>query len=154
VEKLRASSYLTTTKYTIKLAARSDTPGNWFAFGLNWKKMLLVAMGTVEAGIHLNQLDTSAVSVSGDGKSITVNLPPTMIRNRDYSLSNDPSEPYVYTSSGGWFANTSLETRSIVLGFEVPPSGCRSSPALGMGRGTLPTRRAHRQGAFFVCGSR
>src|SRR5512143_3824275 len=86
IEKIRAASYLTTTKYTIQVVAKSETPG-FLIFG--WAKMLIIAKGTVEAGIDLNQLTAKDVSVSEDGKSITVTLPPVMIRNRDYSLSND-----------------------------------------------------------------
>jgi hypothetical protein len=44
--------------------------------------------------------------VSEDGKSITVTLPLVMIRNRDYSLSNDLNDTRVYDASNGLFADT------------------------------------------------
>jgi hypothetical protein len=58
VEKIRAASYLTTTKYTIQVVAKSETPG-FLIFG--WAKMLIIAKGTVEAGIDLNQLAAKGV---------------------------------------------------------------------------------------------
>lgn len=107
VEKIRGLSDLTTTKYTMSIVVKSDTPGNWWAFGQDYKKMLLVAKGTVEAGVDLNQLQLTDVNVSDDGKNITVNLPPVMIRNRSNCLSNNPEDTYVYNASSGIFADTS-----------------------------------------------
>lgn len=127
VEKIRSASYLTTTRYTIRLVASSNTPGNWWALGQDYKKMLLVAKGTVEAGIDLKQLDASDVSVSEDGKSITVTLPPVKILNRNYSLSNDPMDTYVYDASSGLFADTTnqqTELRS-TANEELVKSACK-----------------------------
>jgi hypothetical protein len=111
VEKLRAASYLTTTKYTIQVVVKANNPGSWWLLGLDYKKALLVAKGRVEAGIDLNQLAASDVIVSGDGKSITVNLPPVNIHNRDNCLSNNTTDTYVYSYSSGLFADiTTLQT--------------------------------------------
>jgi hypothetical protein len=111
VENLRAVGYLTTTKYVIQVVVKADNPGTGWLFGQEYKKMLLVSKGTVQAGIDLDQLATSDIIVSDDGKSITVNLPPVMIHNRDNCLSNKEGDTYVFKASYGWFANiTSLQT--------------------------------------------
>jgi hypothetical protein len=71
----------------------------------NYENALMIAKGTVEAGIDLNQMDPSDVKISEDGKEISVKLPPVIILNRDYILSND-QDTRVYRPKDGLFANT------------------------------------------------
>ncbi len=96
IEKIGQVSELTTTKYTIQLVAKSETVGRWFLLGTTNVKMLQIAKGTVRAVLDLSKLDESAVSVSDDGKSVTVHLPQVKIFDRDQILSSNPSDMYVY----------------------------------------------------------
>jgi hypothetical protein len=112
IDKIEQVSELTTTKYTIQLVAKSETVGEWYTFGATNVKMLLIAKGTVRAGLDLAKLDASAVIVSDDGKSITVNLPPVKIFDRDHILSSNPADTYVYDVQKGIAADTtSTETQ-------------------------------------------
>ena len=92
VDKIEQVSELTTTKYTIQLVAKNETVGGWLLLGTTNVKMLLIAKGTVRAGLDLAKLDASAVTVSGDGKSVTVHLPQVKIFDRDHILSSNPSD--------------------------------------------------------------
>gem|GEM_PF-5385860 len=106
IEKIEQVSELTTTKYTIQLVAKSETVGAWYLLGATNVKMLLVAKGTVRAGLDLAKLDASQVIVSDDGKSVTINLPPVKIFDRDYILSSNPDDVYVYDVQKGIVADT------------------------------------------------
>ncbi len=60
-------------------------------------RMMMIVKGTVEAGLDLNQLKASNISLSEDGKSITLHLPPvTILTEPEYILSNNFDETYVY----------------------------------------------------------
>jgi hypothetical protein len=141
IEKIRAVSHLTTTKYTIRVVARSETPGTWWILGQDYKKMLMVAKGTVEAGFDLYQLNELNVSVSEDGKNITVTLPPVMILNRDYCLSNTPEDTYVYNASSGLFANTTNQQTQLreAANNELVISACKANI---MGQATIDAKTA------------
>ncbi|MCX6078806.1 MAG: DUF4230 domain-containing protein [Chloroflexi bacterium] len=112
IDKIEQVSELTTTKYTIQLVAKSEAVGEWYTFGATNVKMLLIAKGTVRAGLDLSKLDASAVIVSDDGKSVTVNLPPVKIFDRDQILSSNPTDTYVYDVQKGIVADSmSTETQ-------------------------------------------
>lgn len=116
IHKIEQVSELTTTKYSIQLVAKSETVGEWYTLGATDVKMLLIAKGTVRAGLDLEKLDASAVIVSDDGKSVTVNLPPVKIFDRDQILSSDPSDTYVYDVKKGIAAdsmNTETQLRGV-----------------------------------------
>ena len=106
IDKIGQVSELTTTKYTIQLVAKSETVGGWYLLGTTNVKMLLIAKGTVRAGLDLEKLDASEVRVSDDGKSVTVHLPPVKIFDSDHILSSDPSDTYVYDVQKGIAADT------------------------------------------------
>lgn len=75
-------------------------------------KMLLIAKGTVRAGLDLEALDASDVTVSDDGRSVTVRLPQVKIFDRDHILSSNPSDTYVYDIQKGIAADaTNTETQ-------------------------------------------
>lgn len=106
IDKIEQVSELTTTKYSIQLVAKSETVGGWFLLGTTNVKMLLIAKGMVRAGLDLAKLDASDVSVSDDGKSVTVHLPQVKIFDRDQILSSNPSDTYVYDVQKGIAADT------------------------------------------------
>ena len=106
IDKIEQVSELTTTKYTIQLVAKSETVGGWFLLGTNNVKMLLIAKGTVRAGLDFAKLDASEVIVSDDGKSVTVHLPQVKIFDRDQILNSNPSDTYVYDVQKGIAADT------------------------------------------------
>lgn len=88
---------LTTTIYTAQqLAEKRHDRGTW-DLPLSSYRMVMVMKGTVEAGLDLNQLHVSDVSMSEDGKTITVKLPAVMIlTDPEYVLSNDDEDTYVF----------------------------------------------------------
>jgi Protein of unknown function (DUF4230) len=73
-------------------------------------KLLLIASGNVVAGVDLSKLRDSDVTLSPDGKSITLRLPPSEIFSK--SLDNDRTR--VYDRQTGLFANQQkdLETQA------------------------------------------
>jgi hypothetical protein len=92
-------SQLTTTIFTIQQVVeggynKASERLNLFG-GDFW--MIMVVKGTVEAGLDLDQLDTSDVIVSEDGKNITVNLPPVKILTEiSHIVSSNSGDTYVY----------------------------------------------------------
>jgi hypothetical protein len=110
VQQIRQISRLETTTYTIErvIEARQSDP-NWPDW-LRGDKLLLIANGTVVAGVDLEKLEASDVVVSPDGQAVTVTLPPAEIFNLDAILNN--SRTRVYDRQQGLLAppNEGLET--------------------------------------------
>jgi len=75
-------------------------------------RLLLIASGEVVAGVDLSKLKDSDVTISQDGKSITLKLPPSEIFSK--SLNNDRTR--VYDRQQGLLApeNKDLETQARV----------------------------------------
>jgi hypothetical protein len=73
-------------------------------------RLLLIASGEVIAGVDLAKLKDSDVTISSDGKTITLRLPPSEIFSK--SLNNDRTR--VYDRQTGIFApeNKDLETQA------------------------------------------
>jgi uncharacterized protein DUF4230 len=73
-------------------------------------RLLLIASGDVIAGVDLSKLEDSDVTISPDGKTITLRLPPSEIFSK--SLNNDRTR--VYDRQTGIFAaeNKDLETQA------------------------------------------
>ncbi len=73
-------------------------------------RLLLIASGDVIAGVDLAKLKDSDVTISADGKTITLRLPPSEIFSK--SLNNDRTR--VYDRQTGIFAseNKDLETQA------------------------------------------
>ena len=73
-------------------------------------RLLLIASGDVIAGVDLAKLKDSDVTISSDGKTITLRLPPSEIFSK--SLNNDRTR--VYDRQTGIFAaeNKDLETQA------------------------------------------
>jgi hypothetical protein len=100
ITDIQQVSRLTTTIYTIQQVTEGGTkrddchPIN--VLGRDYW-MIMVVKGRIEAGLDLAQLNVSDVSVSEDGKSITVNLPPVTIHTkRSQILSSNKEGTYVY----------------------------------------------------------
>jgi hypothetical protein len=110
VQQIRQISRLETTTYTIErvIEARQSDP-QWPDW-LRGDRLLLIANGTVVAGVDMEQIQPSDVVVSPDGKSVTITLPPAQIFNRDAILNNAKSR--VYDRQQGLLAppNENLET--------------------------------------------
>lgn len=112
VQEIREISRLETTTYTIErvIEARQSDP-TWPDW-LRGDRLLLIANGTVIAGVDLEQLQPSDVIVAPDGQSITITLPPVQIFNRNSILNN--AKTRVYDRQTGLLAppNHNLETQA------------------------------------------
>lgn len=110
VQQIRQISRLETTTYTIErvIEARQSDPvwPDW----LRGDRLLLIANGTVVAGVDMEQLQPSDVTVSPDGKSVTITLPPAQVFNPESILNN--AKTRVYDRQQGILAptNETLET--------------------------------------------
>lgn len=93
IDDINQVSELTTTTYMIQQVVRNEGGG----FATHYL-VILVAKGKVNAGLDLDQLDARDVSVSEDGKNITVTLPPVKIlTKRSNILSSKEEDTYIYT---------------------------------------------------------
>lgn len=110
VEEIRSISRLETTTYTIERVIEAKQSDPVWPDWLRGDRLLLIASGTVIAGVDLGQLQQSDVVVSPDGKSVTVTLPAVQIFNRNSILNNVRTR--VYDRQTGIFAtpDQNLET--------------------------------------------
>jgi hypothetical protein len=105
---------LETTSYTIEqvIEAEGSTDGvipDWLGGDiLEGDRLLLIARGNVSAGIDLRELSEGDITISPDGSTLTVQLPPARVF--DVSLDNEGTR--VYSRDRGFFApeNPQLET--------------------------------------------
>jgi hypothetical protein len=111
IDDIKQVSELTTVIYSIQEVhetgyKKSDDPNKYDCISTGGDfGTIMVVKGMVEAGLDLTQLDASDVSVSEDGKSITVNLPPVKIlTERKSILSSNPKDTYVYLTCGTFSA--------------------------------------------------
>jgi hypothetical protein len=77
VRQIQNLNRLETASYTIDKIIQAGTEGNVFQNLLYGDRILLVAHGTVVAGVDLSQMDDKAVTISG--KDLKVTLPATRI---------------------------------------------------------------------------
>jgi hypothetical protein len=112
VQEIRQISRLETTTYTIErvIEARQSDPAwpDW----LRGDRLLLIANGTIIAGVDMQQLQPSDVVLAPDGKSATITLPPVQIFNKDSILNN--AKTRVYDRQQGLLAppNQDLESEA------------------------------------------
>lgn len=110
VQRVQRLNRLETTSYTIEKVIESEQTSNvpWIGDWLSGDRLLLVAHGTVVAGIDLSQLRPEDVLVAPDGSTVTVRLPQVEI----FSATLDNNQTRVYDRQRGWFApdNKDLET--------------------------------------------
>ncbi len=110
VQQIRQLNRLETTSYTIERVIEATQPSNVPIVGdwLEGDKLLLIAHGTIVAGIDLSNLAPEDVLISANGKVVTLRLPPVEI----FSASLDNTKTRVYDRRQGFFtaANPQLET--------------------------------------------
>lgn len=109
VRRVQELSKLETSSYTIETVIEvNQSQGNPIFDFFAGDALLLIAHGTVVAGIDLGTLTPDAVTVAPDGSTITLRLPPAQV----FSTSLDNSRTRVYSRDRGWFApeNANLET--------------------------------------------
>jgi hypothetical protein len=109
VQRIQQLSKLETAQYTVETVIEvNQSQGNPIFDFFAGDALLLIAHGTVVAGVDLGTLTPESVTVAPDGSTITVRLPPAEI----FSTSLDNSRTRVYTRDRGFFApdNANLET--------------------------------------------
>ncbi len=107
VQQLRK---LETTSYTVEKVIEAGIQGNTFENILFGDRLLLIAHGTVVAGIDLSKLDEEDVVLSPDERTLTIRLPPVEI----FSVNLDNNKTRVYDRQQGLLAptNKDLETQA------------------------------------------
>jgi hypothetical protein len=96
VQRVQSLSRLETTRYTIETVVTADeqgfidTPLGRLQIGSD--RLLMIIHGRVTAGIDLEKLRPQDVSLSGDGKRLTIQLPAVEIFGVD--LDNDKTRVY------------------------------------------------------------
>ncbi|NCC33217.1 MAG: DUF4230 domain-containing protein [Chloroflexia bacterium] len=112
VQRVQQLSRLETASYSIQTVIDVRQGSNIPVVGdfLEGDALLLIAHGTVIAGVDLNTLTTDDVTVAADGRSVTLRLPPAMI----FATTLDNERTRVYSRSRGIFApeNKDLETEA------------------------------------------
>ncbi len=112
VQEIRQISRLETTTFTIERVIEARQSDGVWPDWLRGDRLLLIANGTIIAGVDMEQLQPSQVVVSPDGKAVTLTLPPVQIFNRSSILNNDKTR--VYDRQQGLLAppNADLETNA------------------------------------------
>jgi len=96
VQRVQSLSRLETTRYTIETVVTADeqgfidTPLGRLQIGSD--RLLMIIHGRVTAGIDLEKLRSQDVEISGDGKRLTIKLPPVEIFSVD--LDNEKTRVY------------------------------------------------------------
>jgi hypothetical protein len=98
IRQIQQLNRLETIKYTIETVVEAETPGGWLGLKRG-EKLLLIAHGSVVAGIDLGKLQIKDVTVSPDGKSVSVRLPALEFFNSDSVL--DVNKTRVYSRESG-----------------------------------------------------
>ena len=75
--------------------------GSTIPFGLGDEALLLIAHGTVVAGVDLSALPPTAVTVSPDGQTVTLQLPAAQI----FKVALDNQKTRVYSRNRGLLAS-------------------------------------------------
>ncbi|HEU5101028.1 MAG TPA: DUF4230 domain-containing protein [Roseiflexaceae bacterium] len=110
ITQIRGLSRLETQSFSVERVVEAKVErGNPLDLLLS-DRLLLIASGEVIAGVDLAKLKDSDVTISADGKTITLRLPPSEIFSK--SLNNDRTR--VYDRQTGIFAseNKDLETQA------------------------------------------
>jgi hypothetical protein len=128
VQRIQQLNRLETTSYTIERVVDVSQGSSIPVIGdfLAGDKLLLIANGTVVAGVDLSKLKAEDVTISPDGNTVTVRLPPAEIFSR--TLNNDKTR--VYSRDRGFFApdNPELETQArLVAETEILRAACEDN---------------------------
>jgi hypothetical protein len=112
VQRIQRLSRLETAAYTVEQVIEVRQDSNVPVIGniLAGDALLLIAHGKVVAGVDLSQLSKDAVTISSDGRTITLRLPPAQV----FSSTLDGDKTRVYSRARGVFApdNKDLETQA------------------------------------------
>ena len=143
VQRIQQLSRLETASYTVQTVIDVSQSSNIPIIGdfLAGDELLLIAHGTVIAGVDLGALPSDAVSVAPDGSTITLRLPPAQI----FSASLDSQKTRVYSRERGVFApdNKDLETQARqVAEAEILKAACEDGV---LSKATLQAEAALRQ---------
>ena len=143
VQRIQQLSRLETASYTVQTVIDVSQSSNIPIIGdfLAGDELLLIAHGTVVAGVDLGALPSDAVSVAPDGSTITLRLPPAQI----FSASLDSQKTRVYSRERGVFApdNKDLETQARqVAEAEILKAACEDGV---LSKATLQAEAALRQ---------
>lgn len=130
IRQMQAVQRLETTRYTIETVVEANTPDTRFSRG---ERLLLIAHGTVVVGFDLAKLTAADVTVSPDGKTVTVSLPPVEI----FSSGLDEGKTRIYSRESGKQlavfpkeADPNLETAARRRGLEqIVQSACEDGIA-------------------------
>jgi hypothetical protein len=108
VTRIRQLNRIETTSYTVEKVFEASIQGNVFQNILFGDRLLLIAHGVVVAGLDLDDLEADDITISEDGKTITINLPPVEI----FSATLDNTRTRVYDREKGLLATSDkdLET--------------------------------------------
>lgn len=109
VQRIQQLSRLETSSYTVQTVIEvNQSQGNPIFDFFAGDALLLIAHGTVTAGVDLSTIAPEAVEVAADGSRITLRLPPAEIFVTDL----DNTRTRVYSRDRGWFApsNANLES--------------------------------------------
>jgi Protein of unknown function (DUF4230) len=143
VQRIQQLSRLETASYSIQTVIDVSQGSNIPVIGdlLAGDELLLIAHGTVVAGVDLGTLAPDAVTVTPDGSTITVRLPPAQV----FSASLDSQKTRVYSRERGIFApeNKDLETQARqVAEEEILRAACEDGV---LSKATLQAEAALRQ---------
>jgi hypothetical protein len=111
VQRVRQLSRLETASYTIQTVIEiNQSQGNPIFDFFAGDALLLIAQGTVVAGVDLSVLTSDDVTVAPDGRTVTLRLPPAQI----FTTTLDNEATRVYSRNRGWFApeNKDLESQA------------------------------------------
>lgn len=109
IERVQQLSRLETASFTIQTVIEvNQSQGNPIFDYFAGDALLLIAKGSVVAGVDLSTLTPADATVSADGRTVTLRLPPAQI----FVASLDNEGTRVYSRDRGWFApeNKDLET--------------------------------------------
>jgi hypothetical protein len=109
VEQVQQISRLETTQYTIRDVVSVEREGRFM--GIGGERILLVVRGTVVAGIDLRKITADDVTLSEDGKTLTLHMPAAEI----FSYTINPSQTEVYDHKTGLFGLLPESEDSILL---------------------------------------
>ena len=79
VTQIHELNRLETMAFHIDTVVKSEKEGTWYKLWQDHEKGLFVVKGQVIAGVDLSKLDASDVTVSADGKQVSIDLPPAEI---------------------------------------------------------------------------
>jgi hypothetical protein len=110
IKQIQNLNRLETSRYTIERVIEASVQRGNFLDNFLGDRLLLIARGTVVAGVDMSKLKESDVTISSDGKSIRLTLPPSEVFDR--ALDNQSTR--VYDRQTGFLAsdNKDLETRA------------------------------------------